>query len=163
MSSLVSIGLLFDIIGAVILLGPEYRPIEKAVKRVDPLYQSVKYGMNTFYRETTEIEDGTMTSGGEMDADRWEFFVARRFLNKRIEGRISETDTVAKAGVGIRKNGEEITLPEEHHGTVITHRLSTSVVDDWIENSQERRMYRVGGVLLVAGFSLQLLAQYIKL
>jgi hypothetical protein len=70
---------------------------------------------------------------------------------------------VAKAGVGIRKNGEEITLPEEHHGTVITHILSTSVIDDWIENSQEKRMYRAGGILLVTGFSLQLLAQHITL
>ena len=98
-----------------------------------------------------------------MDAGRWEFFVARLFLNKRIEGRISKTDTLAKAGVGIRKNGEEITLPDEHHGTARTHVLETRVVSDWIEAAQERRMYRVGGILLVTGFSLQLLAQYITL
>lgn len=163
MSSLVSIGLFFDIIGAIVLLGPEYRPIEKAVKRVDPLYRSIKYGIHTLYRETTEIEDGTMTSGGEMDAGRWEFIVARLFLNRRIEGRISKTDTLVKAGVGIRRNGEEIALPDEHHGTVRTHVLETSVVSDWIETAQERRMYRFGGVLLVTGFSLQFLAQYIAL
>jgi hypothetical protein len=104
-----------------------------------------------------------MTTEGEMSAGRLEFTVARRFLNQRIEGRISKDDSLNLAGVGIRKNGEEITLPEEHEGTVRTQVLSTSVVDDWVEGTQERRMYRVGGLLLVFGFTLQLIAQYITL
>lgn len=163
MGMLTSIGLVLDIFGAIILLGPEYGPIERTIKRVDPLYQAVQYGMNALYREGTEIEDGTKKTGGEMEAGRWEFTVARWFLNRRIEGRIRRDDLINLAGVGIRKDEEEITLPEEHEGQVRTQILSTTVVRDWMEDTQERRMYRVGGLLLVFGFFLQLIAQYVTL
>lgn len=107
------------------------------------------------------MSDGTVSTEGEMNAGRWEFTAARWFLNRRIEQQIEPNDTLTLAGVGIRKNGEEIHLPEEHQGTVLTQVLSTTVVDDWREDTQERRMYRFGGSLLVLGFTLQLIDQYV--
>jgi len=161
MVNLTAIGLAFDLVGAIILLGPEYRPVEQSVKRLDPIYRSVNYGMQTLYREGTVVDDGTKKTEGSMSAGHWKFLAARRFLNKRIKREIDSEDEMSLGGVGIRRNGEEIKLPEMHQGTVYTDVLSTTVVRDWLEELQERRMYRIGGTLLVGGFAIQLIAQFV--
>jgi hypothetical protein len=71
MGTLTSLGLAFDLVGVVILLGPEYGPVEQLLKKIDPLYRSITYGMNTLYAETVEEqEDGNLATTGKMKAKR---------------------------------------------------------------------------------------------
>jgi hypothetical protein len=160
MGTLTSIGLAFDLVGAVILLGPEYGPVEKLLKKIDPLYRSIIYGINTLYAEAVEEnEDGNRATTGKMAARRWEFTIARWFLNRRIEERIRKDDMMNLSGVAVEKNGERLHHTDVDHPDKKRDILGTRDISQWIEESQERRMYRLGGSLLVLGFGLQLLAQ----
>lgn len=161
MGNLTAVGLALDLVGAIILLGPEYSPIERVLKRIDPLYRSVSFGMRTFYDEAWEVQDdGSLRTTGKMSASRWEFIVSRWFLNRRIKEEIDRKDTMNLSGVAIERNGQPLyhTDVENYIGEEI---LGTRDVERWLEESQQRRMYRLGGGMLVLGFGMQLLAQFL--
>jgi hypothetical protein len=155
---LASIGLALDILGAIVLLGPSYGFIERQFKRIDPIYRLVTHGIETLYREGTKVEDGDKKFEGQMSAGRLGFTITRWFLNRRIDGHIDRDDSLSLAGVAIIKNDEKIRLAEKHDGSIRAGTLETRVVGDWIEETEERRMYRTGGALLLFGFSLQLIS-----
>jgi hypothetical protein len=63
------------------------------------------------------------------------------------------------SGVAVEKNGKRLHHTDVDHPDEERDVLSTRDISQWIEESQEGRMYRLCGSLLVLGFCLQLLAQ----
>lgn len=159
-------GLLLDLAGAVILLGPEFKPVGKYVRKLDPVYRAENYAFQYLIDQASNPEEGEFAY--DVDASQWQLQPLRWFLNRRMEGRISRSDSISLDGGWFKLNGKRTKLPKERRVrtpdiSIDVETLSASNVSYLMEEARERRIYLYGVGLLAIGFGLQLVDQAISL
>lgn len=164
MATLTAIGLGFDLVGAVLLLGPELDVVGKAVKRLDPVHLMVMSGFETLRDRASDVEEGEYSN--EVAASDWKLRPLRWFLNRRLASRIGSEDVFRLNGGWFQVNGDRTKLPSEREistsdKSLHTQTLSVFGVKLLIIEAQELRMYLYGVGLLALGFGLQIVSQFI--
>ncbi|KOX94572.1 hypothetical protein AMS69_01550 [Haloarcula rubripromontorii] len=167
MGLLTILGLLLDIFGAILILGPEYRPLEKLIRSLDPMYTGVNYGLK-------KIES---REGGETQVKGWKFYPMRWFINNFYDEKITSNDTVVFASDRIYWDAEQMEywITEQPNGSANMTTPSPSERDDdddydsqslkirHVRNRykkvERKWMYKLGLMLLISGFLLQLIDQ----
>lgn len=157
MISIDSSELLLDMVGVVVLLGPEFKLVGNTLQKLNPFYHLLRWGISH-------------DLGTEIRANNTSFLFARWFINNNFDNKTIEPDEAVvftpphmhfdanKWNYEVRNGNLSISGPqpedfEERRG-INTH-TKWSLFYDW----EEGLLYRTGLLLVLVGFSLQFIAQ----
>lgn len=148
-----SIGLVFDGLGALILLGPEYDTLKSLIKKFDPIHQYFSFGIKKMETQKERIDTG-------VPANYWGTIGIRRVIED-MSGRAigNDCELGSNSLFVLTVNEEEITRPSED---VSGERLlNINHVKNRCDVLLERRLYRTGISFLLFGFSPQLFSNIV--
>lgn len=153
-----------NFIGAIVLLGPDVRPVERAVSRLDPVRWAYLLGLNKIIdiARNEEIENRAYPYDETVPASRLRFWPLLKFLEHQLGQDIPRSAEIDIRGGWFKVDGEHLTFPEDRtiqgDRTIRKYegeKCGLGNIWDLLDEARKRRIYIYGTSLLAIGFLLQ--------
>jgi len=165
---LTAIGLSFNFIGSLVLLGSDVEIIKHLLKRVDPINYVYQLGLKHIINESVDEEmvndNRAHPYDGPIRPVRWLWWPLSRFLDRHAKQDISSNAEVDIQGGWFKLDGEQLIFPErrivqldENAQLDAGDTISLTVIHGLLYEAFIRRIYIYGVSFFAIGFLLQLI------